>query len=210
MMKERDRILIADDDPTNIAIIEELLGDNYEVKTVSTGPDVLEVILDFRPALILLDIMMPGLDGYEVCRRIRMTPSLMSTRVIVVSGKAMVSERLKGYQAGADDYVVKPFDTDELLAKVRVYLRMQSVREAKEFKDSVLSAIYNKTQGTIETVMQSVQKFARDEELDANQRKSTLESINTALRELQDFFEEVTPDTIPSEESARQLQGSNV
>lgn len=200
-MKRQSRVLVVDDDPTNLAIVKELLGDSYEVRTVSNGQDALEVILNFRPALILLDIMMPGIDGYEVCKRIRMTPSLMNTRIIMVSAKATVEDRLKGYQIGADDYIVKPFSTDELLAKVRVYLRMQSIREAEDFEHNILGSIYNKTLSTIETVMQSVHNFADDEQLNANERRAAVESVSTALKNLQDFFEEQAPAVVPLQES---------
>ena len=204
-MKRQSRVLVVDDDPTNLAIVKELLGDSYEVRTVSTGQDALEVILNFRPALILLDIMMPGIDGYEVCKRIRMTPSLMNTRIIMVSAKATIADRLKGYQIGADDYIVKPFSTDELLAKVRVYLRMQSIREAQEFENDILGSIYNKTQTTIETVMQSVRNFANEEQLDTNERRAVVESVSTALKNLQDFIEEVAPTVVPLQESTLEM-----
>ena len=83
-----------------------------------------------HPELVLLDVMMPGMDGYEACRRMRAEPSLKSLRIILVSAKAMPSERLKGFEAGADDYVTKPFDHDELCAKIRVYLGMDRKSEA--------------------------------------------------------------------------------
>ena len=209
-MRRPDRILVIDDDSANQAIMKELLGDNYEVRAVSTGQDALEVISNYQPALILLDIMMPGMDGYEVCRRIRMTPSLMNTRIIMVSAKAMVEERLKGYQAGADDYIVKPFSTDELLAKVRVYLRMQSIRGAKEVEHDTLSLIYNKTQRMIETVMRSAQELTGDEGIDKNQLTAISEDVTLALRDLQDFFEEVRPSAVQPQESICNLQGAGV
>ncbi|MCH7813161.1 MAG: response regulator, partial [Planctomycetes bacterium] len=87
----------------------------------------LEVMKDFGPDLVLLDIMMPGIDGYEVCRRIKASPHGELTHVVLVSGRASTSERLRGFEAGADDYVVKPFDHDELRAKVRVQFRLQGV-----------------------------------------------------------------------------------
>jgi response regulator RpfG family c-di-GMP phosphodiesterase len=121
----KDRILIVDDCPINVRILEELLGEDYELDSALDGEECLAKLLRFGPALILLDIMMPGIDGYEVCRRIKEGPLGGFTQVILVSGKASTTERLRGYEVGADDYVVKPFDHDELLAKVRTHFRLR-------------------------------------------------------------------------------------
>src|SRR5438128_6009709 len=128
-MRHNGKILIVDDNATNIAILEELLSDHYKLHSARSGEEALAALEEFRPDLILLDIMMPGIDGYETCRRIRANPARKNVKVIMVSAKAMVSERLKGYEAGADDYITKPFEEDELLAKVQVYLRLKSVEE---------------------------------------------------------------------------------
>ena len=126
-MQEKNKILAVDDKPINLAVIAELLESQYDLRTVSAGMDALKVAREFLPDIILLDIMMPGMDGYEVCRRLRADSTLRHTKIIIVSAKAMISERLKGYQAGADDYVIKPFNEDELLAKIRVYLRLTPI-----------------------------------------------------------------------------------
>ena len=119
-MEVKKRILVVDDDPDNNTIMEELLGGDYHVKIATTGEEALEIALDFLPDIILLDIMMPGIDGYDVCRRLREHSTLQYAKIIMVSAKAMVSERLKGYEVGANDYLTKPFEEDELLEKVRV------------------------------------------------------------------------------------------
>jgi len=121
------RILIVDDSPTNVEILRELLGDHYELETAASGEECLEKLRTFSPDLVLLDVMMPGIDGYETCRRIKQSPCGNFTQVILVTGKAATGERLQGYEVGADDYVVKPFDHDELLAKVHVQFRMRDI-----------------------------------------------------------------------------------
>ena len=132
-MQRQSRILLVDDNPTNLAILEEMLGDEYRRGTATSGEEALEIAPDFQPDLILLDVMMPGINGYETCRRIRANPALRNVKIVMVSAKALVSERLEGYDAGADDYLTKPFDEKELLAKVRVYLsREQMKREIME------------------------------------------------------------------------------
>ncbi len=120
------RILIVDDSEINVEILKEILSDSYHLATASTGEECLNVIREFAPDLVLLDVMMPGISGYEVCRRIKTSPVGAFTQVILVSGKASKAERLQGYEAGADDYVIKPFDHDELLAKVRVQFRLRA------------------------------------------------------------------------------------
>ena len=131
-MQEKSKILAVDDNSINLAVIEELLGSQYNLMTVSTGIDALKVAQEFRPDLIILDIMIPGMDGYEVCQQIRKSSSLRHTKIIMVSAKAMTSERLKGYQVGADDYLTKPFDGEELLAKVCAHLHPKPIEAIQE------------------------------------------------------------------------------
>jgi len=128
-MQEKKKILVVDDDLNNIAIIEEILGDEYILKTSTAGKEAVQIGQTFLPDVVLLDIMMPGTDGYEVCRLMREHYLLRHTKIIMVSAKAMAHERLEGYKAGADDYIVKPFDEDELLAKVRLYVCQDRVKE---------------------------------------------------------------------------------
>jgi len=133
-MQVQEKILAVDDDPNNITILKELLDDNYDLKAAATGEQALEIAQDFRPDIILVDIMMPGMDGYEVCRRLREHCTLKHTKIIMVSARAMVTERLEGYKAGADDYITKPFEGDELLAKVRVYLHLKHAEEVEQMR----------------------------------------------------------------------------
>lgn len=136
------KILIVDDDPINVEIFQEILEDkDYLLETADSGEQALKVIPKFKPDLILLDIMMPGIDGYEVCRRIRKNKQFKFLKIILVSGKAMVDERLEGYEAGADDYVSKPFVDEELEAKIRVFLRLKSVEEVEKVKSQALSRL---------------------------------------------------------------------
>lgn len=145
-MRKQDKILAIDDHPTNISILENLLGEKYNLKTATTGEKALEIAVDFQPDIILLDIMMPGMNGYEVCRQMRASPSLRHVKIIMVSAKAMTSERLKGYESGADDYIITPFDGDELLAKVRVYLRLRALEEVEILNRELQSTIQKLSQ----------------------------------------------------------------
>ena len=139
--RTRGRILVVDDTPTNVAIMEEILEERFELATAYSGEEALDVVVDFKPDIILLDIMMPGIDGYEVCRRIRDDEALKNTKVIMVSAKALVSERLAGYEAGANDYVTKPFEEEELLAKIQVFLQLKFAEELIAARQAGMSEI---------------------------------------------------------------------
>ncbi len=118
----RELILVIDDDEKILSLLKRSLSfEGYEVLTASNGTDGLKAMIDGDPALVILDVMMPQMDGWEVCRRIRAAGSL--SPVIMLTAKDDVSDRVKGLDNGADDYLVKPFALEELLARVRALLR---------------------------------------------------------------------------------------
>ena len=131
-MQTKKRVLAVDDGKLNLEIIKEILDDEYNLKTATTGEEALEVAIDFRPDVILLDIMLPGMDGYEVCQQIRANPALRYTKIIMVSAKAMTSERIEGYEAGANVYIAKPFDEDELLTKIHKVLQLAALEKEED------------------------------------------------------------------------------
>jgi C4-dicarboxylate-specific signal transduction histidine kinase len=137
-MSTKQKILAVDDEPRNLKILRLTLGDEWEVETAVSGEDALEKLKNFTPDVVLLDIMMPGIDGYEVCKRIRTTPNMEFTKVLLVTGKAMIEEKLKGYEVGANDYVTKPFSPEELLAKIRSFMRTTAQEKAMRDQNSTL------------------------------------------------------------------------
>ena len=128
-MTTKNQILVVDDVPSIRGVMKDMLEPHYLVWTASNGEETLEILQTFLPDIILLDVNMPGIDGYEVCKQIRSKSESGFIKIIMVSGRATLEERLKGYEAGADDYIAKPFDKEELLAKVRVFLRLKSVED---------------------------------------------------------------------------------
>ena len=122
-MKTQKKVLAVDDNPDNLEIMEKMLDQDYEVRTATTGEQALEIAKDFHPDIILLDIMLPGIDGYQVCRSLRADPDFRDTAIIMVSAKQMVSERYEGHEAGADDYITKPFIEEALLESVAFFLK---------------------------------------------------------------------------------------
>jgi two-component system sensor histidine kinase/response regulator len=137
----RPKILAVDDEPTNLVIFEELLGDEYDVTMLSDGRETIDTALRLKPALVLLDIMMPVLNGFDLCRMLRAERTLKHVKVILVSANARIEERVRGYEAGADDYIVKPFSPDEFRAKVHVFLRLKTVEEVDEFQSRLLTLL---------------------------------------------------------------------
>ncbi|NQU63776.1 MAG: response regulator [SAR324 cluster bacterium] len=102
----------------NIDILKDDLEDKYIVDSAASGEDALDLIPNFMPDVVLLDIMMSGIDGYEVCRRIRADRLYDNIKIILISGRAMDNERQKGFEVGADDYITKPFDVDDVETKI--------------------------------------------------------------------------------------------
>ena len=125
------RILIVDDDP-NVSLLMRLTlsrdGD-FDLQVASNGEDALQMADQFHPDLMLLDLMMPGIDGMEVCRRIKADDNLRNISVIMVTAKREPGDIIKGMNLGADDYITKPFNPEELLARVRVHLRIRMLEQ---------------------------------------------------------------------------------
>ena len=148
---QKQKVLIVDDEERNQRIIVETLEDSYEQMLASSGEQALSHAETFKPDLVLLDIMMPGIDGYEVCRKIRANPDLHFTKVILVSGKAMLDERLKGYAAGADDYITETFRPRRVARKTRVFLRLtQMEKEMEEMNRDLDAKVHEKTRLLLE------------------------------------------------------------
>lgn len=113
------RILIADDEPNIVAALEFMLSRaGYEVDVARDGEDALRRLERRRPDLVLLDVMMPVLSGYDVCRRLRARPEWAGVKVVMLSARGRETETNRGLEAGADLYVVKPFSNRELLQKI--------------------------------------------------------------------------------------------
>jgi diguanylate cyclase (GGDEF)-like protein len=126
-----ESILVVDDDPDIARFVEvNLRSAGYDVSVAGDGEEALERAADLRPDLVLLDVMMPRLDGFEVAQRLRKNPQTANTSIIMLTAKALSSDKVTGLQSGADDYIIKPFDPIELLARVK-----GTLRRAKEMRN---------------------------------------------------------------------------
>lgn len=131
-MSVKQKILIVDDDENIAELISlYLTKECFETETVHNGEDALKAFSSFAPDLILLDLMLPGMDGYQVCREIRKESAVP---IIMLSAKGEIFDKVLGLELGADDYMIKPFDSKELVARVKAVLRRTFVPAAEEEK----------------------------------------------------------------------------
>jgi len=136
----KERILIIEDDDAIVRVLRRSLSlEGFDVESAGDGETGLALALENRPDLVILDLMLPGMDGLEVCRRLR-TSTSGNTPILMLTARDTVPDRIQGLDAGADDYIVKPFDLDELAARIRALLRRTQSERATvlTFQDLVL------------------------------------------------------------------------
>lgn len=126
--EQKQTVLVVDDTPENLTLITELLKDLYRVKIATNGSKALQIAFSSEPPdLILLDIMMPEMDGYEVCRQLKKDSQTADIPVIFLTAKSEIEDELKGFELGAVDYITKPISPPIVLARVRTHLRLKRV-----------------------------------------------------------------------------------
>ncbi len=137
-MEEKQTILIVDDAVANIEILAETLGNDYEILFAVSGKEALEIASNQSPDLIILDIVMPEMDGYEVCRLLKLDPSLQEIPVIFITTLDMTHQETKGLELGAVDYITKPFNTGIVKLRVKNHLELKRQRDALEQRNAEL------------------------------------------------------------------------
>jgi len=158
------RLLLVDDDEDLLASMRRLLRreSDFVLQTAAGGAEAREALDAWRPDLVLLDVQMPGISGHEVCRLIRAHACHRFLKVILVSGRSDTPDRLAGYAAGADDFLSKPFDLDELLAKVRVFARLKRAEELDEIKGSLLTLFAHETRTPLTAILGAAEMLLAD------------------------------------------------
>jgi putative two-component system response regulator len=138
---DRATILVVDDTPDNLQLVSDLLKDKYKVQVANSGERALKVAMgENQPDLVLLDIMMPGMDGYEVCRRLIADPKTRDIPIIFLTAKATVEDEEMGFELGAVDYITKPISPPIVLARVRTQLLLKGMRDFLKDQTTFLEA----------------------------------------------------------------------
>ncbi|MFZ1640956.1 MAG: two-component system response regulator [Candidatus Contendobacter sp.] len=149
---EGQTILIVDDTPDNITLLNALLGDHYKTKVATNGERALKIAAaDPLPDLILLDIMMPGMNGYEVCQRLKANPQTTDIPVIFLTAKAQVEDEQKGLRLGAVDYITKPISPPILLARIETHLTLRNASLFLQDRNAFLEAEVRRRIREVET-----------------------------------------------------------
>ena len=160
-MSEEPTVLVVDDLPQNVRLLDAVLSPRgYRVLTAGSGQEALDMLKKHEPDLVLLDIVMPGLDGYEVCRRIRDEPATAFLPVVMITASGD-QEKLHAIEAGADDFVAKPFDRAELLARVRSLVRIKRYHDTIERQTAELSAWNRELEQRVRSQVEQLERVGR-------------------------------------------------
>jgi DNA-binding NtrC family response regulator len=178
-MTQLHTILIVDDTPANIGVLlDNLAGLGYKVLVARNGESALEKVTQEWPDLILLDIMMPGMDGFEVCGKLKNDPETKDIPVIFMTALSETSDKVKGFNAGAVDYITKPFQSEEVRSRVATHLRMKELREELETEVEYRKKAQKSLEEINETLEQRVDERTRE-------LKSALGELNALKEQLQ-------------------------
>ncbi|OQX28081.1 MAG: hypothetical protein BWK80_01995 [Desulfobacteraceae bacterium IS3] len=187
-------ILIVDDNPKNIQAAAAILGnEGYDISFDEDGESALRHVQDTTFDLILLDIMMPNTDGYEVCRGLKENPDTARIPVIFLTARTDIESIVKGFEVGAADYVTKPFNEVELLARVKTHLKLKQsdarLRELNAAKDKFFSIISHDLKGSFNALMLGFDLLTDDyDRMSEDKKKNLLETMNTACRNTFDLL----------------------
>lgn len=163
-MDSKKRILIVDDNEDTVELLKKRLrSEEYDTAEAYDGEEGLKKVIDYNPDLIVLDVMMPKIDGYEVCRRLKLDETTRYIPIIMLTAKSDVESKVKGLNIGADDYLPKPFDYKELSARVRSLLTIKAAHEklVEEKKSGALEQMMDQVAHEIRNPLTSIGGFAR-------------------------------------------------
>jgi putative two-component system response regulator len=181
-MKNKPVILVVDDNPQNIELLEaHLVAQGYEIVTAANGEEALGKIAGNQIDLILLDIIMPGMDGFEVTRRVRQDDMHRLLPIILVTVLWEKEDRVKGIEAGCDDFISKPFDKMELLARVRFLLKVKVCNDLmSNYRKELESEVTGRT-GELKRALESLQQEITGHKRAEEELKHTLEELRKSL-----------------------------
>jgi len=170
-MRSNFKVLAIDDEPMTTRMLARIFKNEYTLATANSGEDALKIVPQFRPDLILLDILMPVMNGYDVCKKIRADKRFNMTKIILISGKSSIEERLEGYAAGADDFIIKPFVKEELEAKVKVFLQLKRAEEVDKIKGDLMTLFSHETKTPLSGIIGLSELLKDDTAMDETVRE---------------------------------------
>ncbi|MBU3915671.1 response regulator [bacterium] len=154
--KNQPLVLVVDDDPMNIDILLEVLHDEYQLGVAKNGLKALEYVEKAKPDLILLDIMMPEMNGYEVCERIKSSPKTKDIAIIFLTALQDAANKTKGFELGAIDYITKPFNTMEVKARVQTHLAIKKMSKELSNQNVILKKSVEEKTEEVQKILKSV------------------------------------------------------
>ncbi|GAB4282095.1 MAG: hypothetical protein Fur0025_11000 [Oscillatoriaceae cyanobacterium] len=175
-----DIVLVVDDNPTNIKVLFEFLkGFGYKVLVAKNGEDALEKAKQALPHIILLDIMMPGIDGFETCRRLKLNPDLQDIPVIFMTALSDTVNKVKGLSLGAVDYITKPFQQEEVLARLQLHLKLSSLTKMLAYQNELLEQKVAERTAQLSQSLESLQQA--QVQLVQSEKMSTLGQLSAGI-----------------------------
>jgi two-component system, sensor histidine kinase and response regulator len=187
------KILIVDDTPANIDLLFQTLSpEGYKISVAGTGEETLKLVSQINPDLILLDVMMPGIDGFETCKKLKKNPETASIPIIFITAKAETEDIVKGFTLGGADYLTKPFNREEVCARIKTHLHFQVLLNTSETQNKKLNELNdtkNKLMGMtchdLRNPITSIQGFSKfvlgkGEKISVESRNECIENIYAA------------------------------
>ncbi|OLP18052.1 hybrid sensor histidine kinase/response regulator [Leptolyngbya sp. 'hensonii'] len=187
-----DLILVVDDTPANLSVISEVLAEaGFEVAIATDGDMALKKVQHVSPSLILLDVMMPKMDGFEACRHLKAAETTRNIPVIFMTALSEAADKVRGFELGAVDYITKPFQEEEVLARVKTHLKLRHLNQALEQRTTELMA-------TLEQLQQSQMQVVQNEKMSslgqmvagiAHEINNPINFIHGNLNYIQDYMQ---------------------
>jgi len=179
------RILIVDDNPTNLEVLQvRLQAQGYELVTAVDGMDALAKVRELEPDLVLLDVMMPKLDGISVVKQLKQDSTFRFTPVILVTAKADTRDVVAGLEAGGDDYLTKPFEQAALVARVRSMLRIKELHDKVQAQSEQLSSWNQSLEKRVAEQLEEIERISRLQRFLAPQVARTIASSDASEAQL--------------------------
>ena len=224
---KKDLILVVDDHPNNLKVVGTILGAEYSISFANNGENALRLLEHNQPSLILLDIMMPGIDGFEVCRRIKENPRLKQIPVIFLTARSDTDTLVKGFQVGAVDFIAKPFNIQEITVRVSTHLALYNSRlqiqdiceklqvsegalklaysELADYKDHLEELVHQRT-AELQTAKEKAEESSRLKTAFIN---NVSHEIRTPLNGILGFNQLLAQEELTDEERTEFLSGLN-